>query len=226
MESPAVTFPSRPELKNLLAAIRGKPQEYAIKLGLLKSLKRARYAPEPLGHYGLNKANYTHFTSPIRRYSDLVVHRALAQLLGLTKRGPDSSALPSISEHLSTTERIAADAEKDSVKLKKLEYFQQQAAARHAGEAFLARILEVRNYGLLIELPRILDDRTHSCFLAGWRLLRSRRAAGEACRPALPPSLSGRRRNPSSRRTGGPFQAAGRLSSRIKSRDFVKWIKI
>ena len=126
----------RPELQKLLAAIRGKPQEYAIKLGLLKSLKRARYAPEPLGHYGLNKANYTHFTSPIRRYSDLVVHRALGQLLGLTKRGPDSSALSSISEHLSTTERIAADAEKDSVKLKKLEYFQEQAASRRAREAF------------------------------------------------------------------------------------------
>ena len=146
----------RPELQNLLAVTRGKPHEYAIKLGLLKSLKRARYAPEPLGHYGLNKTNYTHFTSPIRRYSDLVVHRALAQLLGLTKRGPDSSGLASISEHLSTTERIAADAEKDSVKLKKLEYFQQQVATRQAGEAFLARILEVRNYGLLVELPEFL----------------------------------------------------------------------
>jgi ribonuclease R len=146
----------RPELQKLLVSIRGKPQEYAIKLGLLKSLKRARYAPEPLGHYGLNKSNYTHFTSPIRRYSDLVVHRALAQLLGLTKRGPDSSALSSVSEHLSTTERIAADAEKDSVKLKKLEYFQDQASSRRAGEAFSARILEVRNYGLLIELPDFL----------------------------------------------------------------------
>ena len=117
----------RPELEKLLTSIRGKPQEYAIKIGLLKSLKRARYAPQPIGHYGLNKANYTHFTSPIRRYSDLVVHRAMGQLLGLSKRGPDSSTLSSISEHLSTTERVAADAEKDSVKLKKLEYFQDQA---------------------------------------------------------------------------------------------------
>jgi ribonuclease R len=140
----------------LLASIRGKPQEYAIKLGLLKSLKRARYAQEPLGHFGLNKSNYTHFTSPIRRYSDLVVHRALGQLLGLTKRGPDSSSLASVSEHLSTSERIAADAEKDSVKLKKLEYFQDQASSRHAGQTFPARILEVRNYGLLIELPDFL----------------------------------------------------------------------
>jgi ribonuclease R len=146
----------RPELQKLLASIRGRPQEYAIKLGLLKSLKRARYAPEPLGHYGLNKSNYTHFTSPIRRYSDLVVHRALGQMLGLSKRGTDSSALASVSEHLSTTERIAADAEKDSVKLKKLEYFQEQASSRRVGEAFPARIIEVRNYGLLIELPDFL----------------------------------------------------------------------
>jgi ribonuclease R len=145
----------RPELEKLLGSIRGKPQEYAIKLGLLKSLKRARYHPQPLGHYGLNKSNYTHFTSPIRRYSDLVVHRAMGNLLGLTKRGPDSSALPSISEHLSTTERIAADAEKDSVKLKKLEYFQDQVSRREK-ESFGARILEVRNYGLLIELPDFL----------------------------------------------------------------------
>jgi ribonuclease R len=66
------------ELQRLLASFRGKPEEQALKIGLLKSLKRARYAPQPLGHYGLAKNNYTHFTSPIRRYADLVVHRALA----------------------------------------------------------------------------------------------------------------------------------------------------
>jgi ribonuclease R len=146
----------RPELQRLLASVRGKPQEYAVKLGLLKSLKRARYAPDPLGHYGLHKSNYTHFTSPIRRYSDLVVHRALAHLLGLTKRGADSSSLGSVAEHISTTERIAADAEKDSVKLKKLEFFQDQLSSREGGDIFAARILEVRNYGLFIELPDFL----------------------------------------------------------------------
>src|SRR5205814_1288737 len=62
----------RVELQRLLAAIRGKPEEQALKVGLLKSLKRARYSPQPLGHYGLAKANYLHFTSPIRRYADLV----------------------------------------------------------------------------------------------------------------------------------------------------------
>ncbi len=69
----------RAELQRLLAEIRGKPEEQALKIGLLKSLKRARYDPKPLGHYGLAKTNYLHFTSPIRRYADLVVHRALGR---------------------------------------------------------------------------------------------------------------------------------------------------
>src|SRR3984893_11830226 len=68
----------RAEIQRLLASIRDKPEEQALKIGLLKSLKRARYASQPLGHYGLAKANYLHFTSPIRRYADLVVHRTLA----------------------------------------------------------------------------------------------------------------------------------------------------
>src|SRR5207302_6575740 len=69
----------RKEIQRFLASIRGKPEEQALKIGLLKSLKRARYAARPLGHYGLAKANYLHFTSPIRRYADLVVHRTLAE---------------------------------------------------------------------------------------------------------------------------------------------------
>ena len=69
---------NRRELQRLLESFRGKPEEQALKIGLLKSLKRARYATQPLGHFGLSKNNYTHFTSPIRRYADLVVHRVLA----------------------------------------------------------------------------------------------------------------------------------------------------
>src|SRR5882762_10159568 len=69
----------RTELQRLLASFRGKPEEQALKVALLKSLKRVRYSQQPLGHYGLAKANYLHFTSPIRRYADLVVHRALGK---------------------------------------------------------------------------------------------------------------------------------------------------
>src|SRR5213595_3345656 len=116
----------RGELQRLLASTRGKPEEQAIKIGLLKSLKRARYDPQSLGHYGLAKTNYLHFTSPIRRYADLVVHRALGRDAAL--RRPDGAARPlhhpdmgeiaSIAEHISTTERNAADAEIDAAQMK------------------------------------------------------------------------------------------------------------
>jgi len=155
----------RAELQRLLAATRGKPEEQALKVGLLKSLKRARYSPQPLGHYGLAKANYLHFTSPIRRYADLVVHRALGRDTAGTRgrsarsagahRHPDMAEIASIAEHISVTERTAADAEVDAVQMKKLEFFQRQLDA-HNPQIFRASIVDVRNYGLMVELPDAL----------------------------------------------------------------------
>jgi ribonuclease R len=155
----------RTELQRLLASIRGKPEEQALKVALLKSLKRARYAPQPLGHYGLAKANYLHFTSPIRRYADLVVHRALGRARSPSARdgvpqrrdpyGPDMSEIASIAEHLSITERTAADAENDAAQMKKLEFFQRQLDQRNP-QIFRASIVDVRNYGLMVELPDAL----------------------------------------------------------------------
>jgi ribonuclease R len=155
----------RTELQRLLASIRGKPEEQALKVALLKSLKRARYAPQPLGHYGLAKANYLHFTSPIRRYADLVVHRALGRARspsapdGLPQKrglyGPDMSEIASIAEHISATERTAADAENDAAQMKKLEFFQRQLDQRNP-QIFRASIVDVRNYGLMVELPDAL----------------------------------------------------------------------
>ncbi len=155
----------RTELQRLLASIRGKPEEQALKVALLKSLKRARYAPQPLGHYGLAKANYLHFTSPIRRYADLVVHRALGRSRSPSARdgvpqrrdpyGPDMSEIASIAEHISITERTAADAENDAAQMKKLEFFQRQLDQRNP-QIFRASIVDVRNYGLMVELPDAL----------------------------------------------------------------------
>lgn len=149
---------NRPELQKLLDGLKGQPYASALKIGLLKSLKRARYAPDPLGHYGLSKADYSHFTSPIRRYADLLTHRSLARLLDSRHQGPDSRDLEAVSEHLSTTERTAADAEKESVRLKKLEYFSKLAEEAQAGvvPSFEAQVIEARNYGLLVELPETL----------------------------------------------------------------------
>ena len=161
----------RAELQRLLASIRGKPEEQALKIALLKSLKRARYSPQPLGHYGLAKANYLHFTSPIRRYADLVVHRALGRdgtplpsaASRITERRsrsdrpyhPDMAEIASIAGHISITERTAADAEIDAAQMKKLEFFQRQLDQRNP-QTFRAAIVDVRNYGLMVELPDAL----------------------------------------------------------------------
>jgi ribonuclease R len=146
---------NRKELQRLLASLAGKPEEQALKIGLLKSLKRARYAPQPLGHYGLAKNNYTHFTSPIRRYADLVVHRGLAEIEQSRRARTDMSQIAATAEHISDTERVAADAEMDGVKMKKLEFFQRQLDARDP-QVFRATVLEVKNFGLLVELPDVL----------------------------------------------------------------------
>jgi ribonuclease R len=140
----------RPEVQRLLALIKGKPEERALKIGLLKSLKRARYLPQPLGHYGLAKTNYLHFTSPIRRYADLVAHRSLGQQKDARKI--DMGQLTSMSEHISATERNAAEAEIEAVRMKKLEFFERQLQERNP-QVFRASIVDVRNYGLLVELP-------------------------------------------------------------------------
>jgi ribonuclease R len=153
----------RAELQRLLASIRGKPEEQALKVALLKSLKRARYSAQPLGHYGLAKANYLHFTSPIRRYADLVVHRALGsdaalrRSVGAARRAshPNMAEIASIAEHISATERNAADAEIDAAQMKKLEFFQRQLDQRNP-QIFRAAIIDVRNYGLMVELPDAL----------------------------------------------------------------------
>ena len=145
----------RAELQRLLASIRGKPEEQALKIALLKSLKRARYFPQPLGHYGLAKNNYTHFTSPIRRYADLVVHRALVERDGKSRPRTDMSQIASVAEHISTTERVAAEAEIEAVRMKKLEFFQRQLDERNP-QVFRAAIVDVRNYGMVVELPDVL----------------------------------------------------------------------
>src|SRR3984893_11230361 len=145
---------NRREMQRFLKVLVGRPEEAALKIGLLRSLRKAAYSPEPLGHFGLAKADYTHFTSPIRRYADLLVHRAFAAMLPRRSgKPPRSTDLASPSEHISATERTAAEAEREAVRLKKMEYFAGLARKPHRLEG---TILDVRNYGLLVELKQAL----------------------------------------------------------------------
>ena len=142
----------RAELMRVLESLHGLHEEAALKYHVLRSLRRAGYSPAPLGHYGLAKANYAHFTSPIRRYADLVVHRALAQMLRLAppREAPAAGDLVALGVHLSATERASADAERDAIKLKKIEFFR---IALERGDRFRALVLEVRPNVLVVELP-------------------------------------------------------------------------
>src|SRR5471032_437637 len=135
------------EVQKLLAKLGTLPIGPALKIGFLKSLMRARYAVEPLGHYGLAKKKYTHFTSPIRRYADLVVHRAL-----FDKNAPKEAALKEVAEHISVTERNSADAERDSKDVKLYTFL---IAQLESGEPvkYPALVTDVRNFGFFVDVP-------------------------------------------------------------------------
>ena len=148
----------RANLQRLLASASGRPDEHALKLGLLKSLKRAVYHPEPRGHFGLAKNDYTHFTSPIRRYADLLVHRILGTLeakhgsrADSPERTPSRSQMLDIADHLSLTERTAAEAEQESQRLMQTEYFSRLLQLR-SPTTFPAVIVEARRMGVFVEL--------------------------------------------------------------------------
>jgi ribonuclease R len=150
----------REELVRLLTLLRDHPQGYTLRTQMLRSLKKAAYRHTPDGHFGLAKKDYTHFTSPIRRYADLVVHRVLDHYLakhshqshtGGPKVGYDLPRVTRLGEHLSLTEVNSAEAERDSVKVKMLEFFEREADKRPRTK-FAAVITDVRANGFFIEL--------------------------------------------------------------------------
>jgi ribonuclease R len=139
---------NRKEVQKLLAKLNALPIGPALKIGFLKSLMRARYAVEPLGHYGLAKPKYTHFTSPIRRYADLVVHRSLfSEAKQMLTEGP----LREVAGHISETERTSDDAERDSRDVKMFAFLQKQLRSERP-QLYKALITDVRNFGFFADV--------------------------------------------------------------------------
>jgi len=139
----------RPEVQKLLHHLDSLPIGPALKIGFLKSLMRARYAVEPLGHYGLCKAKYTHFTSPIRRYADLVVHRVL-----FDNEKPAPGVLKPVAQHLSETERNSSDAERDSKDVKMFAFLRQQLKSGQP-ETYEALVIDLRNFGFFVDVTAL-----------------------------------------------------------------------
>lgn len=150
---PLKNFQSRRELQDLLIRVRGQPAEHAVNYALLRSMKQAEYTGFEMGHYALAVDDYCHFTSPIRRYPDLQVHRLMDQLIAGVSRphGPNEVELARLGKHCSLTERRAERAERELIKVRLLRYM-----AERIGDELEAVITGVEHYGFFcrgVDLP-------------------------------------------------------------------------
>lgn len=142
--------PAPGQVQKLLEQARGRPEEKLLSTIVLRSMKQARYSEENLGHFGLAASHYTHFTSPIRRYPDLLLHRILARrFLDAEGALPNKEAVAAIAKLSSERERVAVAAERDSIELKKVQFME-----RHLGDEFTGTISDVRAFGCFV----LLDD--------------------------------------------------------------------
>lgn len=149
-------------LQQLLEEVDGEPEENVISRVLLRSMQQARYDTDNKGHYGLSVKNYTHFTAPIRRYPDLIVHRMIRELWQQGNAMPDERAaywgreLPAIADQSSKQERIAAEAEQETEALKKAEYMADKIGLQYTGV-----ISGVTSFGLFVELENTVEGLVH-----------------------------------------------------------------
>lgn len=152
-------------LQEIIEAVQGTPEEMVISTVMLRSMQQAKYYPESLGHFGLSTEFYTHFTSPIRRYPDLIVHRLIRTYL---IEGDVSSAiqekwnsrLTEIAEHSSNMERRSVEAERETDELKKSEYMLDKI-----GEEYDGIISSVTNFGMFVELTNTIEGLVHVSYM-------------------------------------------------------------
>ncbi|RFB13611.1 ribonuclease R [Bacillus sp. HNG] len=152
-------------LQEVIEAVQGKPEEMVVSTVMLRSMKQAKYDPESVGHFGLSTDFYTHFTSPIRRYPDLIVHRLIRTYLiqgKLDNATQDKwrEKLPEIAEHSSNMERRAVEAERETDSMKKAEYMMDKI-----GEEYDGIISSVTNFGMFVELPNTIEGLVHVSYL-------------------------------------------------------------
>ncbi|WDF81956.1 ribonuclease R [Lacticaseibacillus pabuli] len=147
-------------LQQVVSDVAGTPEEAMVNVKLLRSLKQARYSPDPLGHFGLAAKYYSHFTSPIRRYPDLVAHRLIrtyaTQGTGDEVKEKWRNALPDIAVSTSAAERRSIDAERSVDDLKKAEFMEDKV-----GQDFDAVVSSVLGFGMFVQLPNTVEGLVH-----------------------------------------------------------------
>ena len=148
------------EIQKLLAKVDGTPEGDFISRLALRSMKQAKYTPENTGHFGLAAQYYCHFTSPIRRYPDLQIHRIIKETLrgrmNENRMEHYESILPEVTKHASQMERRAEEAERETIRLKKAEYMEQ-----HIGEVFAGVISSITKWGMYVELENTVEGLIH-----------------------------------------------------------------
>ena len=161
LASLGITFHIRKELQpkdmqKLLKSVEGKPYQFVVEKLALRSMSQAKYTKNLVGHFALASKYYTHFTSPIRRYSDLQIHRIMKEVLENRftekRREHYENILDSVAFNISKTERLAIDCERDIDDLKKCEYMRP-----HLGESFVGRVSGLTSFGIFVELPNTIE---------------------------------------------------------------------
>lgn len=152
-------------LQNIVEKVKGEKEETVVSTLLLRSLKQARYSPECIGHFGLAARYYCHFTSPIRRYPDLIIHRIIKEYINGKINDKRSNRLSSeverASKQSSEMERVAQEAEREVDDLKKAEYMSEKI-----GEEYKGIVSSVTNFGMFVELPNTIEGLVHISTLA------------------------------------------------------------